>query len=138
MTIALGVPGRIFTLGAFVVFAVLFMVACASADVKVADLPPGDAARGQALFTQSVNGAPPCMGCHGLNGEKLSGPPLNGYGKIAGNQVAGLSAGEFTLQSITRPAAHITEGYSNLMYTQYGEKFSKQQLSDLVAWLLTQ
>jgi cytochrome c553 len=125
MTIALGVPGRIFTLGAFVVFAVLFMVACASADVKVADLPPGDAARGQALFTQSVNGAPPCMGCHGLNGEKLS-------------QVAGLSAGEFTLQSITRPAAHITEGYSNLMYTQYGEKFSKQQLSDLVAWLLTQ
>jgi mono/diheme cytochrome c family protein len=118
---------------------VLGLAACGGApDPKYSELPPGDAGRGQALFTQAIDGAPSCVGCHSLGSEQLTGPSLKGFGAVAGQRVSGLSAGDYAIQSILHPAAYLVSGYSNVMYNQYRDRLSQQQLSDLVAWLLTQ
>jgi cytochrome c553 len=102
-----------------------------------ATLPPGDAAQGELLFQVSIQGAPTCTSCHLLDGQRLNGPPLNGFSQIAGTRVEGESAEEYTSISITRPAAHIVSGYANVMYNQYKARLTDQQLADLVAYLLT-
>ena len=101
-------------------------------------LPAGDAARGEALFTTSVDGAPTCSTCHTLDGSKLVGPSLQGFGEVAGTRVEGQTAEDYIHESIVRPSAHIVESYSNVMYANYGVKLDAQQLADLIAFLLTQ
>lgn len=100
-------------------------------------LPQGDASRGETLFRESVGGAPTCASCHHLTGETLVGPGLAGYGARAAQRVAGLSAGEYTLQSILNPSAYLVSGYNNLMYDGYIGKFSEPQLADLITYLLS-
>ena len=100
-------------------------------------LPAGDAQRGAALFTQSVDGAPSCTTCHTLDGTTRVGPSLEGYSAVAGERVEGLSAEAYTQTSITRPAAYIVDGFGNSMYPQYANRLDPQQVADLVAYLLT-
>src|SRR5690606_10159088 len=100
-------------------------------------LPPGDAANGEALFTQAISGAPACSTCHSLDGSALVGPTLQGYAEIAAARVEGESAQDYTYTSIVQPAAHVVNGFPNAMYNQYGQRLSAQQLSDLIAYLLT-
>jgi cytochrome c553 len=100
-------------------------------------LPPGDAERGSALFTQNVNGAPACSTCHTLDGTTLVGPGLQGYASRAADRVPNTSAEAYTYESIARPAAHLVEGFPNSMYSQYTQSLSPQQFADLIAYLLT-
>jgi mono/diheme cytochrome c family protein len=102
-----------------------------------ASLPAGDAPRGAQLFTEQVNGAPACSTCHTLDGSALVGPSLQGYAAVAGTRVENQSPQEYTCVSIVQPAAHIVSGFGNVMYAQYGRQLSPQQLSDLIAYLLT-
>lgn len=102
------------------------------------NLPVGDAANGERLFMETVSGAPTCATCHSLDGTRLVGPTIQGYGAIAAERVAGESAGDYTLASIIRPSAHIVTGYSNAMYAQYSRAFDDQQLADVIAFLLSQ
>jgi cytochrome c oxidase subunit 2 len=102
-----------------------------------AALPPGNAESGAALFAESVNGAPACTSCHTLDGSTLVGPSLQGYASVAGTLVAGQSAQEYTFNSIVTPAAFVVNGFSNLMYAQYGQKLNPQQTADIIAYLLT-
>lgn len=102
------------------------------------NLPVGDAANGERLFMETVGGAPTCITCHSIDGTRLVGPTIQGYGAIAAERVAGQSAGDYTLTSITRPSAHIVTGYSNAMYAQYSRAFDEQQLADVIAFLLSQ
>jgi mono/diheme cytochrome c family protein len=124
-------------LAIFMLVAVLATACSSSQDSTSADLPAGDAARGAALFSQSVNGAPACSTCHTLDETTLVGPGMQGYGERAGSRIEGQSAEEYTYNSITQPAAHIVSGFSNTMYTQYGRQLSPQQTADLIAYLLT-
>lgn len=103
-----------------------------------ASLPIGDATRGEALYTESINGAPPCSACHALSEEVMTGPSLAGYNEIASTRVEGQSAEQYTYNAIIRPAIHIVQGYGNVMYTEYGSKLSDQDTADLIAFLLTQ
>jgi cytochrome c oxidase subunit 2 len=120
-------------------FAVLIMLtACSSAAPQSAkDLPTGDASRGADLFTQSINGAPACSGCHTVDGSALVGPSFKGFGAIAGTRIAGTSAAEYTYQSITHPADFLVSGYGNLMYNQFATHLSPQQMADLIAYVLS-
>lgn len=120
-----------------IVMLCLLLAACAPAPVPT-DLPPGDAASGEALFTQAINGAPPCSSCHALDETGVVGPGFAGYGAVAGTRVEGLSAEAYTAQSITQPVAHIVSGFANIMYSNYGQKLDAQQVADLTAFLLTQ
>jgi cytochrome c553 len=100
-------------------------------------LPPGDATHGAELFTQSVNGAPPCSTCHQLDDSTVVGPGMKGYGSRAGGRVSGEDAEQYTQESITHPASFVVSGFANAMYNQYGSKLSPQDIADLTAYLLT-
>lgn len=116
----------------------LLLSACEAESVDLSTLPEGDAQRGEALYNESINGAPTCLSCHLLSDERLIGPGLAGYAEVAGMRVEGQSAEEYTYLAIVRPAAHIVSGYSNLMYAEYGSRLSDQQIADLMAYLLIQ
>lgn len=115
----------------------LLLAACGGA-AEAPQLPQGDADTGAQLFAQAINGAPSCNGCHVDDPEaQAAGPYLGNYAAIAAERVAGQSAYDYTYDSILRPAAHIVEGYSNLMYGQYRSHLSEQETADLIAYLLT-
>ncbi len=84
------------------------------------------------------DGAPACSTCHLLEGRGGAGPSLAGLGAAAGARVRGQSAEEYIYNSIVRPARHIVQGYSNIMYNSYDEKLSAQQIADLITFLLSQ
>jgi cytochrome c551/c552 len=114
----------------------LMIVSACSQAGSVDSLPMGDAERGAALFTQSINGDPPCSSCHTLDGKALVGPSFQEYGKTASTRRTGIAAQEYTYISIVRPGDYVVDGFSNVMYSQYGQRLSPQQLADLIAYLL--
>ncbi len=129
----------------FLVFAVVMLMAlagCASqedeASVGFENLPVGNPSEGERLYTDRINNEPRCSDCHSLDGSPNLGPTLQGYGEIAAQRVAGLSAGEYTLQSIVRPWAHVVEGFNNIMPTRYTHTMTDQQIADLIAFIITQ
>ena len=114
----------------------VILAGCSTPAPKADMLPEGDATNGASLFTEAVNGAPSCVTCHSLDGSALVGPTIQGYATIAATRTD-LSAEAYTLQSIVQPAAHTVSGFANVMYGQYGQKLSQQQLADLIAYLMT-
>lgn len=120
------------------IVALFALAACNSSSLPtIQDLPEGDAARGEILFHEGINGAPACSSCHHTNSETLVGPGLQGVSERASTRVEGLSAKEYILTSILQPANFVVSGFSNLMYTGYHSKLSSQNLADLIAYLLT-
>jgi cytochrome c553 len=107
-------------------------------DYSVDDLPPGDAARGETLFSQSIDGAPACANCHAVDGSGGSGPSLDGFGAVAAERNDGQSAQEYAFTSIMRPAKYLVRGYSNVMYSDYADKLNQQDTADLIAYMLAQ
>jgi len=91
--------------------------------------PVGDAAAGEKLFTA-------CAGCHGETDG--AGPARVGMGERAATRVAGMSAEEYLHQSIVDPGAFVVDGFNNIMHSTFGENMSEQEISDLIAYLLTQ
>jgi glucose/arabinose dehydrogenase/cytochrome c553 len=100
---------------------------------------PGDLVKtGENLFRNGADGAPACITCHVLDGSAGTGPSLLGVNKIAGTRVNGLSAEDYVRHSITNPNDYIVEGYKpGLMYQEYAQKLSKEQLDALVAYVLS-
>jgi cytochrome c551/c552 len=100
----------------------------------------GDAQAGEAIFAQTLVGTQPgCVTCHSLEpGVTMVGPSLAGIGAAAGSRVSGLSAEDYLRQSIQEPDAHVADGFSSgLMPAALADELSAQELSDLVAYLLT-
>jgi mono/diheme cytochrome c family protein len=97
---------------------------------EAAEAPAGDPVAGEALFATN------CSACHGE--EDGAGPARTGMGERAAIGVEGLSAEEYLHQAIVDPGAHIVEGFSNIMPKAYGDQLTEQELSDLIAYLLTQ
>ena len=124
-----------------IVLSLLVILAACSSNgeptISLTTLPPGDATHGAVLFSQSVNGAPPCTTCHTTDESVLVGPGLKGFGARAGTGVSGESAQQYTLESITQPASYLVPGFSNVMYNQYATALTPQDIADLVAYLLS-
>jgi cytochrome c2 len=124
----------------WIVGLLLFVSACTSNATPLADvgsLPEGDIERGAELFIQRIKGAPSCAGCHTLTDVQEVGPGLAGYSQRAVTRVDGLSAEEYTYNSILQPSSYVVDGYSNLMYQQFRNKLNNQALADIIAYLLT-
>ena len=100
----------------------------------------GDPAEGEALFAAATfDGAPGCAACHSLEaGVRLAGPSLAGVGDRAASMEEGLAAEEYVLQSIVEPNAIVVQGFPPVMPQNYGDVLSDEELSHLVAFLLTQ
>jgi mono/diheme cytochrome c family protein len=66
------------------------------------------------------------------------GPSLAGVATRAATSVPGLTAEEYLHQSIVDPTAHVVEGFSaNQMPPNFGQTLKDEQISDIVAFLMT-
>lgn len=92
--------------------------------------PAGDPAAGEELFATN------CSACHAE--EDGAGPPLAGIGERAATRVDGMSAEEYLHESIVDPAAYVVEGFAPIMPKDYADKLSEEEITDLIAYLLTQ
>ncbi len=105
--------------------------------------PAGDPVRGEQLYNLPTLGAagsaPGCAACHSpLEGTVIVGPSHFGVGTAAASRVPGLSAEEYLRQSIIEPNAFIVDGFvADIMYQQFAEQLSEEDIADLVAYLLT-
>lgn len=98
----------------------------------------GDAQRGADIFVHGVGDAPPCISCHSIGTSVFSlGPVMIGISQRAGQRVPGLSADAYIRQSILDPSAYVVSGYRNIMYPDFKNKLSAQDLADLIAYLKT-
>ena len=98
----------------------------------------GDVARGESIFRHGTGEAPPCLTCHALTNSAFGlGPKMVGIHERAGSRVEGLSAEAYLQQSIREPSAFVVPGYRDIMYPQYAEKLSEQDMADLLAFLMT-
>ena len=97
----------------------------------------GDPAAGETVFNGVAS--PACNTCHSLEpGVTLVGPSLSNIGAVAGDMVSGQSAEEYLHESVVEPNAYIVEGFpANVMPTNYGSQLTDQQITDLVAYMLT-
>jgi nitric oxide reductase subunit C len=132
------------------------LAACGGGSEPAAPVAPapatttgGNAANGQALFSQSVlAGNAGCTTCHSLEPAKaLVGPSMAGIGARAAATVPGQSAEEYLRQSIVDTNAFLANGCNasdpeaqcaaGIMPQDWPQKLSAQEIEDLVAYLLT-
>jgi nitric oxide reductase subunit C len=140
-------PNRCLALGVLLVLA-----ACAPAAAQ----PPGDAARGAALFngTQPLADGRPagCADCHSLEpAVRLYCPPLPGIAERARLRIRDARYGgsattpeEYVRESIVAPSAYVVPdqpGYghpgASEMPPGFGTRMNAQDLADVVAFLMT-
>lgn len=114
---------------------ILGLVACGGDE----GAPPaeGDPQAGEQVFTQLSS--PTCSSCHSLEpGQTLVGPSLAGIAEEAGQMVSGESAEEYLRKSIVDPDAYVVEGFgAGIMPSTYATQLSDEQITDLVAYLMT-
>lgn len=107
----------------------------------------GDAQNGETLYNMTTindTAAPGCVTCHSVQPTddptqpSPVGPSHYGLADRAGTYVEGMSAEEYLRESIVEPDAHVVEGYApGVMYQNYEEDLTPEQIDDLVAYLLT-
>jgi nitric oxide reductase subunit C len=92
--------------------------------------------RGKYLFS---NAPAICSTCHSLQPDVvIVGPSLAGIASRAGSRVAGLSAEEYIRTSIVHPSEFIVPGFQDLMQKNFGDVLTSDQITDLIAYLMTQ
>lgn len=108
-------------------------------DINV-ELPKGDAANGEKLFTgKGPGGNYACSACHSLEVNKtVVGPSLAGLAANAPKRKEGYSAEKYLLESILKPNEFLVQGFNaNLMQQNFGQLMTKQETADVVAYLMT-
>ena len=111
----------------------MILMAC-SARSEAAATPTLDATQeqGQAVFKLR------CAQCHALTPDTVViGPSLAGVATRAANRVQGYSAEEYLETSILSPKAYLVEGFSDTMPTNFGKELTSDELSAVVAYLMT-
>jgi cytochrome c553 len=123
----------------FLLIMVLLLAACGAVGGTA-----GDPARGQQLFDGAVamasERAPACATCHSTKPgmDTGSGQSLSNIGNRAGTAVPGQSAEEYLRTAITNPDAFLSGNYQEgIMYRDYAQALTTQQINDLVAYMLT-
>ncbi len=132
---------------AVVIIALAALLGCSAPggvllQLAVRSAPPasGDALRGEQIFRAGVAGAPPCSACHqvveGNTGFSLA-PNLSGIAARAAGRVTGMGARQYLEDSILHPQHHVVAGYHVSMFADYASYLSRQDLADLIAYLMT-
>lgn len=95
---------------------------------------------GEALFKQVAHGnAPGCLACHSLEADvALVGPSLAGIAQRTTNLQSDQEMEAYLRESIINPDAYMVDGYApGVMYQQYEDTLTDDQIDDLVAFMLT-
>ena len=100
----------------------------------------GDPASGKVLFNHpTIVSVPGCVICHAIEpGPTKAGPNLAGIASAAGTRVKGQNAEAYLRAAILDPEAVKVEGFpAGIMPATFKDVLSEQQVSDLVAYILT-
>jgi len=91
------------------------------------------------LGSKSAEG---CVSCHAYDetkGDDSKAPFTKGTAARAATRVPGMTAEEYIRESIMTPDAYVVEKYkAGDMYQNWAKELSKQEIDDLVAYLLTE
>lgn len=83
-----------------------------------------------------------CQGCHSMDpnaNPKPTGPTWFHLGDTAANRMPGTSPAMYIYTSITNPSAFVVPDYpDNIMPKTFAETLSKQDIADLIAYMLEQ
>lgn len=95
----------------------------------------GDPAKGKILF----NNQGLCYTCHNAtNDAVLVGPSLKGIATRGSTRIAGVSAADYVRKTINKPDQVIIKGFTpGVMPRNFSTLLTKQQIEDLVAYLMT-
>jgi hypothetical protein len=91
----------------------------------------GNVESGASLFRSA------CAACHDATEDGIA-PSIAGLSTRAAERIPGLSAEEYLYTSIVAPDYFIVDGYTNLMPTDFSDKYSLYGILDIVAYLMTQ
>lgn len=95
-------------------------------------LAQADPANGDTLVVQFD-----CAACHRAGAENGVAPAFSGIAERAAERRPPLAAAAYLYESITRPQAHVVEGFVGAMPQDYATRLTDQQLGDIIAYLLT-
>jgi cytochrome c2 len=105
------------------------------------NVPPlsADMVNGRRLFsTFQPTAGIACSTCHRVDSEeRLVGPGLLNVARRAGATVKGMDVVDYLRESIVNPGAYVVAGYADIMPRNWGRIFSRKQIDDLIAYLLT-
>jgi len=92
--------------------------------------------RGSVLF----HGPPGnCVSCHSLTPDVvIVGPSLAGIASRAETRMAGMSVEQYIRDSLLHPSDFIVPGFQDVMVKNLGDALNSDQISDLIAFLMTQ
>ncbi len=121
--------------------AALVLAACGGGGAPAGPSPE----RGKQLYESKTLGsksAEGCVSCHAYDetkGDDSKAPFTKGTATRAATRVPGLSAEEYIRESINTPDAYVVENYkAGDMYQDWAKDLSKQEIDDLVAYLLSE
>lgn len=95
---------------------------------------------GEALFKQATHSdAPGCLACHSLQADVvLVGPSLAGVAQRTIDRQPNQEVAAYLRESIVSPDAYTVDGFTpGVMYQQYEDVLTDDQIDDLVAFILT-
>jgi len=106
-----------------------------SSDSQGAIVSDDPVERGRAWFSRAPAN---CATCHSLEPDVVNvGPSLAGIATRAESRVPGQSAEEYIRNSMVNPGDYIVEGFPDAMAKNLAQALSSQDISDLVAYLMT-
>ena len=114
-------------------FAAVILAAC-STTPETSVTPTLDATQqqGQAVFKLR------CAQCHALTPDTVViGPSLAGIATRASTRILGYSAEEYLEISILSPKEYLVDGFTDTMPTNFGKDLTSDELSAVVAYLMT-
>jgi cytochrome c2 len=78
-----------------------------------------------------------CDACHRIGAENGIAPSWVGIAERATTRRPPMPADAYIYESIIHPSAYVVEGYPDSMLKNFRTRISDQELSDLIAYLLT-
>lgn len=114
------------------IFAVFILAACSSASGEATPTLDATQQQGQSVFNLR------CAQCHALAQDTVViGPSLAGIATRAQSRVPGYDAEAYLERSILSPDAYLVEGFANTMPTNFGKELTSEELTAVVAYLMT-
>lgn len=128
---------------AVMVVAAMVLAACGGGGGAASGGPNPE--HGKQLYNSKTLGsasAAGCVTCHNYDatkGDDSKAPFTQGTAARAATRVPGLSAADYIRESIMTPDAYVVEKYkAGDMYQNWSKELSKQDIEDLIAYLLTE
>ena len=114
------------------VFAAIVLAACSTSSTT--PTPTLDAVQqiGQAVYNLR------CAQCHALAPDTVViGPSMAGIATRAETRVDGYDAEAYIERSILVPGDYVVDGFTNTMPTNFGKELTSEELTGVVAYLMT-